>query len=52
MLDRCDRVVLLNNGRVVAEGTHRHLLRSEPGYRDVVARDSDALGDEALEASR
>ena len=38
LLDAADSVVLLQGGRVVAEGTHRHLLRTEPGYRDVVTR--------------
>jgi ABC-type multidrug transport system fused ATPase/permease subunit len=38
LLDRCDRVVLLEEGRVVAEGTHRELLRTDERYRDVVIR--------------
>ena len=32
-----DTVVLLDGGRVVASGTHDHLLVSEPRYRDVLA---------------
>lgn len=37
-LRHADRVVLLEGGRVVAEGTHEDLLRDEPGYRAVVVR--------------
>ncbi len=32
-----DRVVLLDGGQIVAEGTHDGLLASEPRYRDVLA---------------
>jgi ABC-type multidrug transport system fused ATPase/permease subunit len=38
LLDRCDRVVLLEEGRVVAEGTHRELLHTDERYRDIVVR--------------
>jgi ABC-type multidrug transport system fused ATPase/permease subunit len=39
VLDQADRVVLLDGkGRVVAQGTHRELLRGRPDYRDVVTR--------------
>ncbi|MDO9378583.1 MAG: ABC transporter ATP-binding protein [Nocardioidaceae bacterium] len=38
LLDRCDRVVVLAGGRVVAEGTHRHLLGTDPAYRSAVTR--------------
>jgi ABC-type multidrug transport system fused ATPase/permease subunit len=37
VLDRADRVVLLENGRVVAEGRHRELLK-RPDYCYVVTR--------------
>ncbi len=37
-LHHADRVVLLVEGRVVAEGTHDALLREAPDYRDVVLR--------------
>ena len=33
-----DRVALLEGGRVVAEGTHTHLLATEPRYAEVLAR--------------
>ncbi len=37
-----DRVVLVENGRVVADGTHRDLLATEPRYVEVLAAASDA----------
>lgn len=43
-LKNADRVVMLSDGLVVAEGSHHELLAAEPGYRDVVVR--------SLEASR
>ncbi|WP_419841698.1 ABC transporter ATP-binding protein [Candidatus Poriferisodalis sp.] len=36
-----DRVVLLEGGRVVADGTHSQLLASEPRYVEVLAADGD-----------
>jgi ATP-binding cassette subfamily B protein len=41
-----DRVVLLDEGRVVADGTHEGLLETSQRYRDVLARASieDAAG--------
>jgi ABC-type multidrug transport system fused ATPase/permease subunit len=38
LLDRADKVALVAGGRVVAQGTHRDLLDSEPRYRAVVTR--------------
>jgi ABC-type multidrug transport system fused ATPase/permease subunit len=38
VLDHADRVVLIERGRVVAQGTHRELLRSSERYRDTVTR--------------
>ena len=32
VLDRADRVAYLRDGRVVAEGSHRQLLETEPRY--------------------
>ena len=32
-----DRVVLLDGGKVIAEGTHERLLADEPRYRDLFA---------------
>jgi ATP-binding cassette subfamily B protein len=32
-----DRVILLDQGRVVADGTHAHLLRTSAAYRSVLA---------------
>lgn len=48
LLDVADRVVLVHEGSVVAAGTHRELLRSEPRYRAVVTRETD---DEAAAAA-
>ena len=36
LLDRVDEVALLVDGRVVAQGAHRDLLRHDPAYRWVV----------------
>lgn len=52
LLDRADRVALVHDDEVVAVGTHRELLRTEPRYRAVVTRDTEdeqALDDRARE---
>jgi len=41
VLDQADRVLLVADGRVVAAGTHRELLRDDLGYRDTVTRGED-----------
>jgi ABC-type multidrug transport system fused ATPase/permease subunit len=41
LLDRVDRVAFFREGRVVAVGTHRELLRDVPDYRAVVTRELD-----------
>ena len=38
MLDRADHVIYVEDGKVVAEGTHRELLESEPRYAATVTR--------------
>ncbi|MGZ4354409.1 MAG: ABC transporter transmembrane domain-containing protein, partial [Gaiellaceae bacterium] len=38
LLDRADHVVLLEDGRLVAEGPHRELLHTHAGYRETVTR--------------
>jgi ABC-type multidrug transport system fused ATPase/permease subunit len=42
VLDRSDRVAFVADGRVVADGTHRELLRTSPDYRRVVGREEEA----------
>ncbi|MGE7384131.1 ABC transporter transmembrane domain-containing protein [Streptomyces sp. NPDC004126] len=41
LLDRADRVVLVHEGKAVAAGTHRELMRGEPRYRAVVTRETE-----------
>ncbi|MFE1404616.1 ABC transporter transmembrane domain-containing protein [Streptomyces sp. NPDC058770] len=41
LLDAADRVALVRRGTVVAAGTHRELLHTEPRYRAVVTRETD-----------
>ncbi len=42
-LSLADRVVLLDRGRVVAEGTHQELLAGVPRYREVLAEQEAPL---------
>ncbi len=42
VLTRADEVVFLVDGKAVARGAHQRLLDEEPGYRDLVARDTEA----------
>ncbi|MDT5035109.1 MAG: hypothetical protein QOE03_294 [Micromonosporaceae bacterium] len=42
LLDRADRVVFVVGGRVVAEGTHAGLLRTDPRYAATVTRGEDS----------
>jgi len=41
VLDRTDRVLFVEHGRVVADSTHHRLLTSEPGYARTVLREED-----------
>ncbi|MFJ8042391.1 ABC transporter transmembrane domain-containing protein [Kitasatospora sp. NPDC096147] len=41
LLDLADTVLHLVDGQVAATGTHRELLRTDPGYRALVARDEE-----------
>jgi ABC-type multidrug transport system fused ATPase/permease subunit len=41
VLDRTDRVLFVEHGRVVADGNHHVLLTSEPGYARTVLREED-----------
>jgi len=36
-----DRVVLLENGRIAADGTHTELMRTEPRYVEILARSEE-----------
>jgi ATP-binding cassette subfamily B protein len=36
-INLADRVILLDDGRVVASGPHRELMRTEPRYAQVLA---------------
>ena len=45
-LHHADRVVLLRDGLVVAEGEHAHLLEHDAAYRDVVIRSMDDVDEE------
>ncbi|MEV7889621.1 ABC transporter ATP-binding protein [Streptomyces sp. NPDC002817] len=42
VLDHMDTVLHLVDGKVAATGTHRQLLDTSPGYRELVARDTDS----------
>ncbi len=41
-LQLADRVALLDEGRVVAVGTHSELMRSQPLYKDLLAQEAEA----------
>jgi len=41
ILDRADRVVLLQGNRIVADGRHRDLMSGDAQYRSVVTRDEE-----------
>lgn len=41
VLDRTDHVIYVENGRVLAEGTHRELLGASPAYSATVTRGED-----------
>jgi ABC-type multidrug transport system fused ATPase/permease subunit len=41
VLEQADQVVYVENGTVVAEGTHRELLRTHARYASAVTRDQD-----------
>ena len=47
-LHHADRVVLLQDGQVVADGAHAALLASDAAYRQVVVRSLDDADEEAL----
>jgi ABC-type multidrug transport system fused ATPase/permease subunit len=41
VLDRADQVVLVEDGRVAAQGAHRDLLRENARYREIVTRGAE-----------
>ncbi|MGQ4512906.1 ABC transporter transmembrane domain-containing protein [Streptomyces sp. DW26H14] len=51
LLDRADRVVFVHEGKAVAEGVHRELLRSDTRYRAVVTRESEPAPGTAAEGA-
>ncbi len=42
VLDRTDRVLFVEHGRVTADGSHHRLLASEPAYARTVLREEDS----------
>ncbi|MGQ5264097.1 ABC transporter ATP-binding protein [Micromonospora sp. ZYX-F-536] len=50
LLSRADVVAHLAEGRIVATGTHPDLLDEDPGYRHLVARDSDPAVERSADA--
>jgi ATP-binding cassette subfamily B protein len=50
-INLADRVVLVEGGRVVADGTHAHLMATEPRYVEVLARAEHGLDGRDLDAS-
>jgi ATP-binding cassette subfamily B protein len=42
-----DRVVLMEGGRIVADGTHAHLMATEPRYAEVLSRAEHHLDGDA-----
>ncbi|ADD41776.1 ABC transporter ATP-binding protein [Stackebrandtia nassauensis] len=46
MLERADTVCFVDDGKVVATGSHRELMDGEPRYRAVVTRDDEDEGQE------
>ncbi|WP_225859537.1 ABC transporter transmembrane domain-containing protein [Streptomyces albicerus] len=51
VLDRVDTVYYLVDGKVAAVGGHRELLDEEPGYRALVARDTDDTYDTDIDGA-
>ncbi len=45
-----DRAALLDQGRIVATGTHSELLATEPRYRAILAQESETVADEEVVA--
>jgi ATP-binding cassette subfamily B multidrug efflux pump len=44
---RADKIVLIDQGRIAAEGTHRQLLKSSPIYQEIWASQMGNAGEEA-----
>ena len=51
ILDRADRVLLLQQGRVAGQGTHRELMHTLPAYRAVVTREEPVTAGAVVGAS-
>ncbi|MFC1419198.1 ABC transporter transmembrane domain-containing protein [Streptacidiphilus cavernicola] len=50
LLDQADTVFYLVDGKVSATGSHRELLRDQPGYRTLVSREEVPTADEGVAA--
>jgi ATP-binding cassette subfamily B protein len=46
-----ERVLLLDDGRIVATGTHAELMANEPRYSDVLARASEEHSDDGTDST-
>ena len=46
-----DEVVFLENGRLVAQGTHQHLMDTTPGYVRLLTAYEEDMAARAAEAS-
>lgn len=48
-LKLADRVALMDEGKIVAVGTHHHLMETNDLYRDILSQEAELLGDQAAD---